>query len=292
MADEHNELREARSRRKQAGAALAANPDKLTGAVACLVAAYGGLAEGPAAAVARIVAGARSGWSVPAWLDQKLSTAESRAYTAKGDIPAALAAARRADRDTPVEAAVALAHASIAAGDAENATRVIAPALAAGSRASERVRLQAWLVGAQLGYRRGDHARARSSLASALRLAEHEQLRLPFVIERAWIWPVLRHDPELAHAHRRLLPPALYHDQLSAPESTPDQTSVLVIEPLTRREREVLGHMSRLLSTAETAREMRISINTIKTHLKHIHCKLAVTHHAEAVRRARQLELI
>ena len=83
---------------KQADAALGVTPDKLIGAVAWLVAAYGGLAEGRAAAATQIIARARSGWPVPAWLDHRLSLAESRAYAAAGDIPAALAAAERAGR--------------------------------------------------------------------------------------------------------------------------------------------------------------------------------------------------
>ena len=37
---------------------------------------------------------------------------------------------------------------------------------------------------------------------------------------------------------------------------------------------------------------MHISVNTVKTHLKHIYRKLATTRRSEAVRRARQLELI
>ena len=126
---EHNELREARSRLKQADAALGVSPDKLIGAVAWLAAAYGGLAEGRAAVAAQIIARARSGWSVPAWLDQRLSLVESRAYAAAGDIQAALAAAERAGRDTSPEAAVTLAHAWAAAGDGENARRALAPAL-------------------------------------------------------------------------------------------------------------------------------------------------------------------
>ena len=183
-----------------------------------------------------------------------------------------------------------LARAWVAAGDAENAMRALAPVLAAGSGAPERVRLQAWLVDAQLGYHRGDRARGRSSLASALRLAEPEQLRLPFVIERSWIGPAMRSDPELARSHRRLLVPAF--DQLPAAPVVPDQAPILAAEPLTKREREVLRHASCLLSTAEIASEMYISVNTVKSHLAHIYGKLAASHRGEAVRRARQLELI
>jgi len=289
---EHGELREAHGRLKQADAALGVTPDKLTGAVAGLAAAYCSLAKGRAAMAVQIAARARSGWSGPAWLDQGLSLAESRAYTAVGDIPAAFAAASRASCDNSPEAAVTLAHVWAAAGDAQTATRALTPVLAAGSGAPERVRLQAWLVDAQLGYHSGDRARGRTSLASALRLAEPEQLRLPFVIESGWIWPVLRSDPELAHAHQCLLAPALSSHQLPAPQSVPDQAPLLVPEPLTEREQEVLRHASALLSTAEIASKMYISVNTTKTHLKNIHRKLATTRRGEAVRRARQLELI
>jgi len=289
---EHNEPREARSRLKQADAALSVNPDKLIAAVAYLAAAYGALAGPRAAAAAQIIATARSGWPVPAWLDQRLSLVESRAYAAAGDIRAALAAAGRAARAHSAEAEVTLARAWAAAGDAQNATRVLTPVLAAGRGAPDRVRLQAWLVDAQLGYHRGDGARGRSSLACALRLAEPEQLRLPFVIERGWIGPVLRRDPELAHAHRRLLAATPGHDQLPAPQGTPGQAPILVAEPLSEREREVLRHVSGLLSTTEVADEMHITVNTVKTHLSNIYRKLAATRRGEAVRRARQLELI
>jgi LuxR family transcriptional regulator, maltose regulon positive regulatory protein len=289
---EHNELREAHSRLKQADAALGVTPDKLIGTVAWLAVAYGGLAQGRAAVTAEIVARARSGWPVPAWLDQRLSLVESWAYAAAGDIQAALAAAGRSGREDSPEAAVTLARAWVAAGDAENATRALTPVLATDSGAPRRVRLQAWLVDAQLGYGGGDRARGRRSLASALRLAEPEQLRLPFVIERGWIEPELRHDPELARAHRGVVAPTLSCDQLPAPRGSPDQGPILAVETLTERELEVLRHVSGLLSTAEAAREMHISVNTVKTHLKHTYRKLATTRRGEAVRRARQLELI
>lgn len=82
------------------------------------------------------------------------------------------------------------------------------------------------------------------------------------------------------------------HDQLPAPPGDPEQPAILLIEALTEREREVLRHLSGLLSGAEIASEMDISIHTVKTHLKSIYRKLAATRRGEAVRRARQLELI
>ena len=289
---ERGELQEARSRLRQLDAALAASPDKLIGAVAFLLAACGGLAEGHGEAAAQMITRARSGWAVPAWLDQRLTLLQARAYAAAGDITAAVAAAERAGRDSSPEAAVALAHAWLAAGNDNNARRALAPALSARSGEPDRVRMQAALAEARLSYHSGDDARGRRSLACALRLAEREQLKLPFVIERGWIGPVLRRDPELARIHQHLFASAPRHDQPRATAGTSTTGTVLPVEPLTEREREVLRHVSGMLNTTEVASEMYISINTVKAHLKSIYRKLAATHRGEAVRRARQLELI
>jgi LuxR family maltose regulon positive regulatory protein len=289
---QRNELGEARGWIKQAHAALGASPNRLMATVAYLVTAGGALAEGRAAVAAQIITRARSGWPVPAWLNEQLSLVESRARTAAGDTTAALAAAQPAGGGTSPAAAVTLAHARAAAGDGENARRALAPVLAADSGAPDRVLLQAWLVDARLSYTSGDPARGRRSLASALRLAEREQLRLPFVVEHSWLGPVLRRDPELAGTHQRLLDPARGHEQLPAPARATDQAPVLIVEPLTEREREVLVHVSGMLSSAEVANEMYISVNTVKTHLRNIYRKLATARRSEAVRRARQLKLI
>jgi LuxR family maltose regulon positive regulatory protein len=287
---ERCELRAARSRLKQADAALGARPDKPVAAAAYLVAAGCALAEGRADAAAQITARARTEWHVPAWLDHQLSLVQSRAFLSTGDIPAALAAAERGG-GTSAETAVTLALAWAAAGDGDTARRVLQPVLAGDSEPSHRVRVQAWLADARLSYTSGDRARGQRSLASALRLAGPEQVRLPFVGERSWMGPVLRRDPDLAGACRGLLGPGLRYDQPPAP-ATRDQAAILVVEPLSDREREVLRHLSGLLSTAEIANEMYISVNTVKTHLRNIYRKLATARRGEAVRRARQLELI
>ncbi|HEY6312673.1 MAG TPA: helix-turn-helix transcriptional regulator [Streptosporangiaceae bacterium] len=71
-----------------------------------------------------------------------------------------------------------------------------------------------------------------------------------------------------------------------------DQAPILALGPLFEREREVLRHVSGMLNTAGIADELCISVNMVRTHLKHVYRKLAATGRAEAVRRAGQLELI
>jgi len=289
---ERHELREERSALKWLDTALGRRPDRLVAAVACLVAAWDSLAEEHAEAAAQFVARARSGRSVSAWLEQRLNLAESQALAAAGDIGAALAAAKRAGCDSSPEAAVTLARAWAAAGDGDNARAALAPVLAARDGVPGRVRLQACLVAAQVSYHDGDRARGRRSLGHALRLAEREQVRLPFAVERGWIAPALQRDPEWAGAHHNLVALVMPYARFPGRPDEPDEALIPGSEPLTERELQVLRHVSSMLTTAEIAGELYISSNTVKSHIKHICHKLAVTHRGEAVRRARQLQLI
>ena len=64
------------------------------------------------------------------------------------------------------------------------------------------------------------------------------------------------------------------------------------LEQLTGREREVLGLIIRGLSNAEMSASLHISGNTVKTHIAAIYQKLGAGKRREAVRRARDLELL
>ena len=103
---------------------------------------------------------------------------------------------------------------------------------------------------------------------------------------------MLQRDPELAGAHQHLLRSARCHGSLPAASPALTETADPNVEPLTEREREVLRHVSVMLTTTEIASELYISTNTVKSHIKNICHKLAATHRGEAVRRARQLRLI
>jgi ATP/maltotriose-dependent transcriptional regulator MalT len=87
------------------------------------------------------------------------------------------------------------------------------------------------------------------------------------------------------------------HSAQSAPRSAPrgpwtEPSLGYIIEPLTPKEGEVLGHLAELLSTEEIAATMFVSVNTVRTHVRNILRKLAVTRRNEAVRRARKLSLL
>ena len=288
---ERNELRQAHGELKRAEAALRLHPDRLTGTVACLVAARKALAEGHPDSAVEIVRKARYGGPLPYWLERRLAMLESRACAAAGDATSALDAAGRAD-PASLEAAVTQAHAWLAAGDPQAARKSLAGHRERAEAVPDHVRLEAWLATAQISYGSGDRAEGRRSLQRALRLGEPERLRLPFTLERAWLRRVLLADPDLAHVYRDLLEPDLVGPAREPAPRPGARAAPVMLEPLSSREREVLQYAAEMLDTMEIAAVLFISVNTVKSHLKSIYRKLAVTHRGEAVRRARQLQIL
>jgi LuxR family maltose regulon positive regulatory protein len=304
---ERNELPEARRCLRRADEILRLGPDKLIGAVACLVAARGFLAQRRSGPVAALVDPARHGWSPAPWLEQRLLLAQSQAYLAQGHIASAVEAARRGGADSSLEAAAALARAWLAGGNIQAARRALDGGSAARDRVPDHVRLQAWLADAQISHEIGDRRSEDRLLEQALRLAAGEQVRLPFLMEGSWIRDGLGENPGLARAYRQLLNQgpssrggparsragaAARPSVNAARQATAQQVMPLVVENLSNREREVLQHASELLGTAEIAAEMFVSVNTVKSHLKSIFRKLGAGSRNEAVRRARHLQLL
>jgi LuxR family transcriptional regulator, maltose regulon positive regulatory protein len=65
-----------------------------------------------------------------------------------------------------------------------------------------------------------------------------------------------------------------------------------LIEPLSHSEIRVLRYLPTNLSAREVARELSVSLNTVRTHSRHIFAKLGVHRRTEAVTRARALGLL
>jgi LuxR family transcriptional regulator, maltose regulon positive regulatory protein len=63
-------------------------------------------------------------------------------------------------------------------------------------------------------------------------------------------------------------------------------------EPLSESEVRVLRYLPTNLTTPEIARELSVSANTVKTHVRHVYAKFGTHHRAEAVELARALGLL
>ena len=65
-----------------------------------------------------------------------------------------------------------------------------------------------------------------------------------------------------------------------------------LLEPLTTAEIRVLEKLSERLTYAEIASELYLSLNTVKTHLRHAYMKLGATSRSSAVKRATSLGIL
>ena len=85
----------------------------------------------------------------------------------------------------------------------------------------------------------------------------------------------------------------LAEPKLGAPEGPPRPAdSFRLVDPLSKSEIRVLRYLATNLSTPEIARELSLSVHTIRTHIRHLFAKLGAHGRTEAVERARGLGLL
>ena len=148
--------------------------------------------------------------------------------------------------------------------------------------------IQAFLLEAIARDALGDPGAAGRALERALDLAEPDGVRLWFLLHPA---PALleRHARYSAHAGliaeiRSLLAAG----RLAAPADGPRPP----LEPLSESELRVLRYLPTNLTAPEIARELSVSRNTVKTHMRNLYAKLGTHHRAETVSLARDLGLL
>jgi LuxR family maltose regulon positive regulatory protein len=101
-------------------------------------------------------------------------------------------------------------------------------------------------------------------------------------------------DAALTRAHALAEPEGyvrVFAAELSGARPAPPHGDGLV-EPLSDRELDVLRLLAGDLDGPSIARQLVVSLNTVRTHTKHIYTKLGVTNRRAAVRRAHQLNLL
>jgi LuxR family maltose regulon positive regulatory protein len=134
----------------------------------------------------------------------------------------------------------------------------------------------------------GDNAAAHDSLRRALTLAEPEGYVRIFVDEGPPMGSLLR-----AVAKQRISP-SYVRRLLTAMSKAEDTAAVQqgLIEPLSERELDVIRLLGTDLDGPDIARELVVSLNTVRTHTKSIYAKLGVNNRRAAVRRAEELDLM
>jgi LuxR family transcriptional regulator, maltose regulon positive regulatory protein len=189
------------------------------------------------------------------------------------------------------EIRIAEASLRLAQGDPEAATAVLAPVID-GSAPMENAHLwevQAFLLQAIARDALGDAGAARRALERALDRAEPESLLFPFLYDPAP--DLLDRHRRSGTAHARLIAEILDVLAGSQPGAQPPGSRRLR-EPLSHAETRVLRYLPTKLSTPEIADELYLSVNTVKTHMRHLYDKLGVHRRHEAVEQARALGLL
>ncbi|MCW2757519.1 MAG: ATP-dependent transcriptional regulator, MalT-like, LuxR family [Nocardioidaceae bacterium] len=171
---------------------------------------------------------------------------------------------------------VTLARALLAARETERATGLLErllDAADAGRRTGTVIEVLVLLALAR---------RSPEPVERALALAEPESYVRTFVDEGPPLGALLRQARGTAPAYvGRLL--TARGEPRSAPVGQP------LVDPLSRRELDVLRLLGTELSGPEIAGELVVSLNTVRTHTKNIYAKLGVSSRRAAVRRAAEL---
>jgi LuxR family maltose regulon positive regulatory protein len=189
----------------------------------------------------------------------------------------------------PAALAVVLARAYLADDDCESASRLVPRWPEDRDGIPRALRLEAGLIEAVATHRRGDERGAARMLERVLEAAEPDGFRRVFVRAGAAVRDLL-----LGHLESGTAYWATVRDLVDAiDDRTVRETAAPgLAEALTDREVTVLRYLQSVLSNAEIASDMSLSVNTVKTHVRNIYRKLDTTRRRDAVQRARQLHLI
>ncbi len=229
---------------------------------------------------------------------------QARMRLARGETAAALAWARQAGLsagDAPAYMRefdhLTLARALIARGrderspDAGSEAVELLERLLQAARDGERGgrEIESQMLLALAHQAQGSMPAALDYLARALTLAEPEGYTRLFLDEGEPMAELLRQA-----AAQGISPNYTQHllSSLSFAKSATHNPKSTIVEPLSRRERDVLRLLATELSGPQIADELMVSLNTMRTHTKNIYSKLGVNNRRSAVRRARELDLL
>jgi LuxR family transcriptional regulator, maltose regulon positive regulatory protein len=170
----------------------------------------------------------------------------------------------------------------------QEATRLLERLLSAAEEGGRTGRVIEILVLRALAHQAlGDIPAALARLERAMTLAEPEGYVRVFIDEGPPMASLLR------AAAKQGITPSYVRLLLAAGTTAEDNSPVkqALIEPLSERELDVLRLLGTELDGPAIARELMVSLSTVRTHTKHIYAKLAVTNRRAAVRRAAELDL-
>jgi len=242
-------------------------------------------------------------WRARVWVEQgalgeALGWARERGLSVDDD----LSYLREFEHITLVRVLLAQPRAERVEGSIDEATQLLDRLLQAAEEGGRTGSVIEILVLQALAHQtQGDLPAALGSLESALTLAEPEGYVRVFADEGAPMAILLRAAARVAPGEQKGIARDDVRRLLAAVDKTEDSPPVSqglpedrqgLVEPLSKRELEVLRLLGTDLDGPDIARELVVSLNTVRTHTKNIYAKLGVNNRRAAVRRAEQLDLL
>ena len=280
---------------EHAGLAARAAGDRSSRAVSALLLANCLAVDGPAGAskglrVLRAALGELNGTAVPAYLEGKFRAAVPNLLAERGDVAEA-AALLEQETGSFVELECLRAKLALADGNVEAARAATEAGIRlVGPKSCYSAWIELWLLDGLARRELRQRAEARASLEQALALAAPDHYRRVFLgvgpAARVALVELVREGT----AYRSFVAELIAAFDQRAPQVSLTQPQLL--EPLSDREKAILRYLPTMMSNVEIAAELYLSINTVKTHLRHVYRKLGVSRRRDAVERARQLSLL
>jgi LuxR family maltose regulon positive regulatory protein len=201
---------------------------------------------------------------------------------------------------------LAYAEARIAQGRPDEALAVLSPLLPVTETGGWTMFVIETLALQSLAFQAlSDAPRALRCLERALSLAEPEGFVRTFVDRGAPMAALLKQILTAQQSERwatlRSITPDYVRQLIDAfgerkgtqpAESLPRASTPTLVEPLSKREAEVLRLLTTDLTSTEMAQELVLSVHTVRSHIKNIYAKLDVHSRYEAIARATELNLL
>lgn len=283
-----NQPDEAAGRIDRARLAVSASDGQLRMAIAGCRARLLAMGGEPLAAL-EVLRAAGAGRNVYGWQAEYAVRFECELLVQAGQVSRARSELEAAAAGMPAPAlAVSWAKIALAEGDAEAAAAVVGDDWLAHDHPAE-LRAEGLALRAVALDALGDPRAADAALTRALDEAEPPGYRSMLRRLGGSMAELLRRHARHGGAH------AAFAEELvgtDVPGRAETERADVLVEALSERELAVLRFLPTMLSNAEIASELFVSVNTVKTHLRHIYRKLDVADRRQAVRRGRQLHLL
>ena len=183
-----------------------------------------------------------------------------------------------------------LAHLRLAQGDPQAATVALGPVIDGSAAVTNRFWvLDALVLDAIAREASGDEEGADRSLERALDIVEPDGAVIAFLLNPAPI--LLERRSRRRTAHAALVAEILNILAGNRPTSKRGDVDWLH-EPLSDSEKRILRYLPTNLSVPEIADQTYLSVNTVKTHMRHLYGKLGAHSRGKAVERARGLGML